>query len=456
MKKLLLIAFCGIVGLASAQNNANVWNFGINGLLDFNTNPPTPSNTSAIESTEGATSICDDNGQLLFYSNGGPINNYPGGVWNRNHQLMPNGDLNPVGCTGTVQSSIAVPMPGSTTKYYLFTVDCHEHNYAGGLRYSVIDMTLDGGLGDVVIKQVPLDTNSNFNAAAEGLTVIRHANNIDLWVVVWNRITTDMNAYLVTVNGPSASPVASLISVGSDVGMIKSSPSGELLAIGVYPGGAVLASFDRATGTIGNYRPMNKWHSYFEFSPNEQRLYASVTRLYQYDITAPVLSSSRILIDSSWSHQMQLGPDCVIYLKMPNEDSLATINNPNALGMACDFAVKQVGVPYVNDFNWFGLSNIFHEYLPQCSEILSVDAPTTVTEAITAYPNPFTDRVTIQLPWEPTPGSAFTLYNLQGEAVLQVPAQRVLELENLHLPVGMYMGQVEYDGALHRVKLVVR
>ncbi len=459
MKKLLLLAFCGIVGITSAQNNANVWNFGENCLLDFNTNPPTPSNVSAIDAFEGTASICDDNGQLLFYSNGGPISSYPGGVWNRNHQLMPNGAMGTDGCTSSTQSCIAVPMPGSTTKYYLFSVDCLEHGFAGGLRYSVIDMTLDGGLGDVTIKQVPLDTIiGNIIDAHEGLTVIRHANNTDLWVVVWNRTTTDMNAFLVTANGPSGSPVVSSITTGTNVRMIKPSPSGELLAIAKYPDNAVLASFNRATGTIGSYRSMGMLHDYFEFSPNEQRLYATGDDLFQYDITAPILSLSRTTISLLSPNQMQLGPDCIIYMAMSTKDSLAAINNPNALGTACDFVLEQVGAPYVppNGFSWIGMPNIFHEYLPQCSEILSVDAPATVTDAITAYPNPFSERVTIRLPWEPTPGSTFTLYNLQGEAVLQVPAQRVLELENLHLPAGMYMGQVGYDGALHRVKLVVR
>ncbi len=460
MKKLLLIAFCAMVSIVSAQNNADVWSFGQGFLLDFNTNPPTSSIGSAIDAGEGVASICDDNGQLLFYSNGGPQWGIQGGVWNRNHQLMPNGALDTVGCTSSMQGCIAVPMPGSTTKYYLFTVDCLEHNYVGGLRYSVIDMTLDGGLGDVIIKQAPLDTINNFNAAGEGLTVIRHANNIDLWVVVWNRVTTDMNAYLVTANGPSVSPVVSPIPVGTEVRIIKPSPSGDLLAIGRYSNDAVLARFDRATGAIGNYRYMGVYN-YFEFSPSEQRLYAAEYGfdLVQYDVTAPILSSSKIIIVPSFfsPKPMQLGPDGIIYMGVHGKDSLAAITNPNALGTACNFVEQQVG-PFIDGGGggWIGLPNVFHGYLPQYSEILSVDAPATVTEAITAYPNPFSERVTIQLPWEPTPGSTFTLYNLQGEAVLQVPAQRVLELENLELPVGMYMGQVGYDGALHRVKLVVR
>ncbi len=456
MKKLLLIAFWAMVGLASAQNNANVWNFGQGFLLDFNTNPPTPSNGSAIEAVEGTVSICDDNGQLLFYSNGGPHGPYQGGVWNRNHQLMPNGVISSNGCTSSVQAGIAVPMPGSTTKYYLFTVDCMENNYVGGLRYSVIDMTLDGGLGDVTTKQATFGSPID---AAEGLTVIRHANNIDLWVVVWNRTTTDMNAYLVTANGPSASPVVSSIPVGNTVGMIKPSPSGDLLAIARYPNAAVLANFDRATGTIGNYRSMGTSYSYFEFSPNEERVYATEygADLVQYDITASVLSSSKTTIVPSlfWGKQMQLGPDCVIYLGTLTGDSLAAINNPNALGTACDYVEEQVGAPYFG--SWHGLPNIFHEYLPQCSGTVSVDVPEAVTASITAYPNPFNDRVTIQLPWLPTLGTPFTLYNLQGEVVLQTPVTRsVLELENLELPAGLYMGQISHEGVMHRVKLVVR
>jgi hypothetical protein len=59
---------------------------------------------------------------------------------------MPNGDLaGESGCNSSVQSTVIVPHPGNSNRYFVFTTDCQENGLNGGLAVNVVDMSLDGG-----------------------------------------------------------------------------------------------------------------------------------------------------------------------------------------------------------------------------------------------------------------------------------------------------------------------
>src|SRR5215471_4187140 len=152
-----------------AQNEANIWYFGNFLGLDFNSGSPVPLNNGALSTIEGVATISDHNGNLLFYTDGIK-------VWNRNNIQMPNGN-GLLGNPSTTQSAVIVPKIGDTTRYFVFTAD----QVAGpnGLHYSVVNMTLDNGNGDVETKNIPLTTN-----ITEKITAVRHCNNRDVWVIV--------------------------------------------------------------------------------------------------------------------------------------------------------------------------------------------------------------------------------------------------------------------------------
>ena len=131
-----------------AQRQANNWYFGDRAGLDFNRPNPQPLLDGELQAFEGCSSMSDSDGNLLFYTNGIV-------VYNRNHEIMLNGDgLN--GDTSSTQSAIIVPKPLSPNVYYLFTLDAGLGD--DGLQYSEVDMTLDGGLGGITAntKNVPL------------------------------------------------------------------------------------------------------------------------------------------------------------------------------------------------------------------------------------------------------------------------------------------------------------
>jgi len=77
----LLLAYSWIL---DAQRN-NIWYFGRKAGLNFNQPVPIPLVNSAMNADEGSSTICDINGNLLFYTNGVT-------VYNRNHQIMLNGE----------------------------------------------------------------------------------------------------------------------------------------------------------------------------------------------------------------------------------------------------------------------------------------------------------------------------------------------------------------------------
>ena len=53
-----------------AQNEGNIWYFGYNAGIDFNSGEPVALTNSGMYTWEGCASISDLDGNLLFYTNG--------------------------------------------------------------------------------------------------------------------------------------------------------------------------------------------------------------------------------------------------------------------------------------------------------------------------------------------------------------------------------------------------
>lgn len=340
-----------LCGLLHAQKEANIWYFGRNAGLDFNSGSPVFLHNGQLNTLEGCATISDVNGNLLFYTNGVT-------VWNSNHQVMPNG-TGLLGDSSSTQSAIIVPLPGSSTIYYIFTVT--ELGGTAGLNFSEVDMTLAGGLGDVTgTKNQPLLTPS-----CEKITAVLHANKTDIWVVAHKWMSNDFHAYQVTPAGVSTQPVVS--SSGANIngapnytiGCMKVSPDGQWLAIANYGmDQCQLFNFDNNSGAVSNpltlFTATNQKRPYgVEFSPSSKILYLSEgggtgrNKLYQYNLMASNIAASEVLIDSTsvangGNGCLQLGPDRKIYMALALKDSLAVIHFPDSLGLNCTFEENSV------------------------------------------------------------------------------------------------------------------
>ncbi|MBK7109633.1 MAG: hypothetical protein IPH61_11015 [Bacteroidetes bacterium] len=93
MKVLITVIACAICVCNSfSQSYNNNWAFGDSCGLNFSSGEPVFFET-VMESFEACASISDSAGNLLFYTNGEK-------VWNKNHEVMPNGEGLEIGKTG--------------------------------------------------------------------------------------------------------------------------------------------------------------------------------------------------------------------------------------------------------------------------------------------------------------------------------------------------------------------
>src|SRR5687768_6665271 len=100
-----------------SQKETAHWFFGSRAGLYFDDRGPRPDPGSEMLTHNGCAVISDKHtGDLLFYSNGR-------NVWNRDHQLMPNGQDFPPDCWSDItQAALIVPFPGNESKFYLFSI----------------------------------------------------------------------------------------------------------------------------------------------------------------------------------------------------------------------------------------------------------------------------------------------------------------------------------------------
>jgi len=154
MKRILFILSLFITTVSFAQlENAN-WCFKSYARVDFNTTPPTAMHCSldgggSASYGGNSMSVSNANGQLLFYSDGIE-------VYDRNGNLMPHGANIGGGAENPlVQTAVIVPKPNNPNLYYIFLVNMITGSSIPtiqhmGLHYVMVDMTKNGGMGDIV------------------------------------------------------------------------------------------------------------------------------------------------------------------------------------------------------------------------------------------------------------------------------------------------------------------
>lgn len=338
IKKLFFIILLFSSLASYAQGEANIWYFGNNAGLNFNSGSPVALSDGKMNTVEGCATISNAAGQLLFYTDGIK-------VWNKNHLVMPNG----TGLTGSdnsTQSAVIVPKPNSNTIYYIFTVTDLAN---GGVHYSEVDMTLNGGLGAVT-------SNKNIllvSPTCEKITAIKKLNS-DYWVMIHGFGNNNFYAYTVSSSGVSATAVVS--SIGSTItgitdaiGYLKFSPDGTKLVAANLDTNIELFDFDIMNGVISNPRILlTKYGNYgVEFSPSGNVLYATCREfLYQYDLTAANIAATKTEIYNNGTDlgALQMAPDGKIYTPKKNYDILHAISDPEILGIGCNFTLNAVSL----------------------------------------------------------------------------------------------------------------
>jgi gliding motility-associated-like protein len=331
-----------LFSFAKAQTPADWWYFGMTAGVHFTPSGPVADTNSSMSTSEGVATISDAQGNLLFYTDGIQ-------VFNKQHDQMPNG-FGLMGNSSSTQSGIIVPRPGNDDLYYVISVQ--ELGYAEGMRYSLVDLTLDGGLGDVdtAQKNIPIIVPT-----CEKVAAIQHANGVDFWVVTHEFNSDAFHAYLVSSSGINLTPVTSNVgmflggSIINTLGYLRFSPSGSKLAAAQHSNNLFeLFDFDPATGVVSNgiVVPTSSYAYGIEFSPNEQLVYVAgwnSNAIWQFEISSgidTVIAATETQIgtaETSVLGALQLGPDNKMYLARHTKQHLGCINDPNVPGLGCNY-----------------------------------------------------------------------------------------------------------------------
>ncbi len=327
-------------------------------------------------SWEGNTTISDNDGNLLFYSNGYNI-------YNKNHLIMSGGSA--AGISNSITQNIIIPKPGNDNIYYLITTDVQagisyssNHPNATGINFAVIDMNLQNGLGEVTSSFNVLKSGPN----CEMLCLIPHSNDIDYWLIgheygnnnffLFQITNTGINSVpLIQSVGPIINTAQSGIPGNSNldaIGELKASPDASLLAFTTYFNGTTcIFNFDRNTGMISNPNQinLNGLGGYgVSFSPDNTKLYLSTFessilytnlpsdhgKLLQFDLTnfsASAIESTKYIINDCSNcvfADLKLGPDGKIYVAHYGQSGnssgdyyVGVIDNPNDISSSINY-----------------------------------------------------------------------------------------------------------------------
>ncbi|MCU0361154.1 MAG: SprB repeat-containing protein [Bacteroidia bacterium] len=400
MKIRLSILLIACTLFALGQNEFSKWYFGRYTGLDFMSNPPAVINHTTMNTFEGSASVADGNGNLLFYTDGITI-------WNKQQVVMANG-TGLLGNSSTVQSALIVKQPGNTNIYYVFTQDFQGG--ANGLRYSLVDMSLAAGMGSVTVKNATITS-----PCTEQLSATRHCNGVDMWIITHELTSNNFRTYLLTASGLNLTPVISSIGPAPPTfipnnsvygqGTIKLSPNGKKLGLTFVNGSSnnevAVFDFDKSSGLVSNYLSLytgtvNYWGC--EFSPDGTKFYSSNNQapplaVYQWDLCAGsnalVFASKTNIGTPPWPvGGLQLAPNGKIYLVNWGTQTLSAINNPNVLGLACNFTPSAQSV--ATGSNGACLPNFFggaFKTLPSFSYTLN-PLVSCATATFMAPPNP--------------------------------------------------------------------
>ncbi len=338
---LLIVFFTFCFHFSFSQKQTNFWYFGTLAGLDFSSGSPVVVTNGTINTNEASASISDSSGNLLFYTDGVT-------VYDRNHTQMPNGD-SLKGDASTTQMMI-VPNPGNANLFYIFTLD--DEVGPDGLNYSVVDMSQQGGNGDVVSKNNFLRSDMT-----EKIAAVYHCNNHDIWVMTHDANTNNFVAYLVTNSGIST-PVISTIGLNhfDPHGQMKFTTDGSKLACAAgYHDTVEVFDFNNRTGVVSSALSLPLFHHVYglEFSPDNSKLYTTYydlggpSALVQFDLTAANILSSKVTIGSSPDpnmYSLQLAQDQKIYVTKEVTPFVSVINNPNAAGAASNYLDNAINV----------------------------------------------------------------------------------------------------------------
>jgi len=330
-----------------AQNQN--WAFGRNIRLA----PPAALSFSSVFHIEGTSCLSNAAGTILCYSDGLT-------AYDRNNNPMPNG-TGLTGSNSTTQSALIVQQPNTPNRLYLFTL-----NQVGApLYYSIIDMTLNGGLGAVTAaKNVGLNVAFNMRECVSAVTT---CTGDTTWIVTKRWQSANFYAYPLTSAGIGAAVITAAgfaggVTAQDPIGTLAFHPDGNRFAVSIYGQNRVETfGFNKSTGAVtfqNGYAIAGIYDS--KFAENLLYTFSNNGQVRQIDLC----TGSITLVGATPQTGASLGTgwyanDGRIYISRGNYADIARINNPLVAGVGCGFVQSVLTLP---NNSMFGLQNISMPY----------------------------------------------------------------------------------------------
>lgn len=374
MKNTIILILLVILGgnmIFSQDREAATWYFGHRSGIDFNSLRPRSVNQGLIRTQEGSAVMSDENGGLLFYTNG--VESYT------NTHRLASGSRALLGSYTSTQSALIVPRPKHPGKFFTFTTSEFETAdtvfwKGAGLNYFNTGRT--GTINSKVnhlITYDPNDKRESFLKCSQKLTAIKDPCDDVYWLITHFKDT--FYAFKIDENGVNPNPVASKIGPNMFLdgyfknakGQLKASPDGTKLGMANLfnnfdkeshaPGSLYLFDFDVTSGMVSNSVQLMDNDFVFaygvEFSPDSKKVYATVSSFRSGHIPPSGNSNNgsllaQIDLEDNYRYRkifesphdptaLQLSIDGKIYQAHENRRELGVINNPKEKGNASNY-----------------------------------------------------------------------------------------------------------------------
>lgn len=442
-------------------------------------------------------SICDEQGNLVAYTNGAHLCDSAGQFmnatglsgWSLGNPGYRPGDR-------TLQGALMLPKPGSPDEYVLLHSQSRVVGYYLGYPHLGLDglwmTTFSVGAGGLQIGQLNEVVSTEWFVYGK-MTACRHANGRDWWVLLGGWFDDLYYRFLLDPSGLRLVGTGTLPSLlESSSGQAVFTPDGSrYINYGSMrfsdPFRIRIYDFDRCTGLLNNERDLiipNDTASIggCAVSPNSRYLYTnSYRRIYQFDLWAADIAASRQTV-AFWDGYVdtltvpgiayvtqfriqQLTPSGEIYLNTADKNGsyLHVINHPDSAGLACGVVQRQLnlltlyqaGLPNFPHFRLGALDGSSCDtlgldawtgtgYVPPPSPLADAPAP-----QLSVYPNPATHAATVLLGSPlPEPGR-MEVHDMQGRLMGAWPLQTATLGYGIDVhtwPAGVYVASVWCGG----------
>jgi hypothetical protein len=384
MKNLFIIILVFFVEAISAQKQNNNW---VNGNRLWNFNNSTNGNfTDSSISTDNTfrqsvSDVSDRNtGNLLFYTNGITIYNKNSLLMEGGNDLLgPNTTVSMTEGNNAAQGSLIIPYPGDVNKYYVFSI-----NTGYGLRYAIVDMSFNSGLGKVISKNTILINNTNLNSMTSSIS-----NDGGHWLVTQNNAGNFLS-YKITSSGIS-SPVVSAQTYAMATEGLKISPNKQYL---FDIGKRNLFLFNNSNGSITFSKSFSNYSSYnelynpcsAEFSEDSNVIYTLTVKplfsgnvmRYRTDISKYIISSGMFYqsenLSKSIPGSLQRHTNGNIYMKFYDRNFGQTDNGWYKITNANSTVLNFNNIQYTSENNFYKGYTFpqLVEYTPECINTLTI------------------------------------------------------------------------------------